>query len=106
MPKALIFMLKLCLAVGGGHFSPLVRSRAAIVLSRALKARGVCSVASTTVGTPAEGKSRSALDEIDKDGRFVRTPSLFRDKISSEPGARFPPAKGRYHLYIRFDSSK
>jgi len=54
------------------------------------------------VGTPAEGKSRSALDEIDKDGRFVRTPSLFRDKISSEPGARFPPAKGRYHLYISY----
>lgn len=32
----------------------------------------------------------------DKDGHFRRQPSKFRDWISSEAGARFPPEKDRY----------
>lgn len=36
----------------------------------------------------------------DKDGHFKRKPSSFRNTISSEPGAEFPPEKGRYHLYV------
>jgi len=32
----------------------------------------------------------------DKDGHFRRQPSKFRDWISSEAGARFPPEKARY----------
>lgn len=29
-------------------------------------------------------------------------PTVWLDFISSEPGARFPPAKGRYHLYLSY----
>lgn len=36
----------------------------------------------------------------DKDGQFRRQKSTFRDFISNEPGAQFPPEKGRYHLYV------
>ncbi|KIH93734.1 glutathione S-transferase [Sporothrix brasiliensis 5110] len=34
------------------------------------------------------------------DGSFVRPDSEFRQTISSEPGARYPPEKGRYALYF------
>jgi glutathionyl-hydroquinone reductase len=30
------------------------------------------------------------------------TPSTFRDWVSSEPGARFQPEPGRYHLYVMY----
>lgn len=33
-------------------------------------------------------------------GAFERAASKFRERISSEPGARFAPAKGRYHLFV------
>ncbi|KAK9371366.1 glutathione S-transferase [Lipomyces kononenkoae] len=35
-----------------------------------------------------------------QDGEFRRKPSSFRNFISREPGAQYPPEKGRYHLYI------
>ncbi|KAI1083637.1 glutathione S-transferase [Whalleya microplaca] len=38
----------------------------------------------------------------DKSGEFKRQSSVFRDFISAEPGARFPPEKGRYHLYVSY----
>ncbi|KAH7031067.1 glutathione S-transferase [Microdochium trichocladiopsis] len=38
----------------------------------------------------------------DKSGEFKRQVSSFRDWISSEPGAKFPPEKGRYHLYVSY----
>lgn len=34
------------------------------------------------------------------DGHFKRQTSSFRDTI--EPNGRFPPAKGRYHLYVSY----
>lgn len=36
----------------------------------------------------------------DKDGRFRRPDSKFRNWISSEPGAQFPPEKDRYVMYL------
>jgi putative glutathione S-transferase len=39
-------------------------------------------------------------DSRDKKGAFIRPESAFRDSISSAPGARFPPEKDRYVLYI------
>lgn len=39
----------------------------------------------------------TSLAEV-KDGRFVRTASVYRNKI--EKGGEFPPAAGRYHLYV------
>ncbi|KAI1734377.1 ubiquitin-activating enzyme E1 1 [Xylaria scruposa] len=38
----------------------------------------------------------------DKSGEFKRQASSFRDWISNEPGAKFPPEKGRYHLYVSY----
>ncbi|KAG0335599.1 S-glutathionyl-(chloro)hydroquinone reductase [Podila horticola] len=36
----------------------------------------------------------------DKTGEFKRQVSTFRDAIVDEPGAKFPPEAGRYHLYV------
>jgi hypothetical protein len=36
------------------------------------------------------------------DGVFKRKESSFRRFISRQPGAEFPPEKGRYHLYISY----
>lgn len=33
-------------------------------------------------------------------GAFVRDTSAFRDTVGDEPDARFPAARGRYHLYV------
>lgn len=38
----------------------------------------------------------------DKSGEFKRQQSAFRNWISREPGAQFPPEKGRYHLYVSY----
>jgi glutathionyl-hydroquinone reductase len=42
------------------------------------------------------------VDPKDKSGEFKRQQSVFRDWISNEPGAEFPPEKGRYHLYVSY----
>lgn len=34
------------------------------------------------------------------EGEFIRQESRFRQTISTEPGATYPPEKGRYHLYV------
>lgn len=44
--------------------------------------------------------SHTALDEITKDGAFKRTASGFRDVVSPDAGAKYPPAANRYHLYV------
>ncbi|KAK1999090.1 glutathione S-transferase [Colletotrichum falcatum] len=38
----------------------------------------------------------------DKDGNFQRPATVLRNFISREPGSRFPPEKGRYHLYVSY----
>lgn len=38
----------------------------------------------------------------DKSGEFKRQVSSFRDSISREAGAKYPPEKGRYHLYVSY----
>jgi glutathionyl-hydroquinone reductase len=42
------------------------------------------------------------VDPKDKSGEFKRQVSSFRDWIEDKPGAKYPPAKGRYHLYISY----
>ncbi|KAL6244764.1 S-glutathionyl-(chloro)hydroquinone reductase [Rhinocladiella similis] len=37
-----------------------------------------------------------------KKGEFVRPATQFRNFISREPGARFPPEPNRYHLYVSY----
>lgn len=36
----------------------------------------------------------------DAAGNYLRPPSQFRDRISSAPNHPYPPAAGRYHLYV------
>jgi putative glutathione S-transferase len=43
-------------------------------------------------------KARTSLDEMDKEGSFIRKPSTFRNTI--ETGGRFEPEADRYHLYV------
>lgn len=45
-------------------------------------------------GKPGEG------DSSQPKGSFKRKPTDFHDVVSSEPGARFQPEVGRYHLYV------
>ncbi|OJD40474.1 glutathione s-transferase [Diplodia corticola] len=42
------------------------------------------------------------VDPKDKSGEFKRQTSVFRNFISSKPGAEFPAEKGRYHLYVSY----
>lgn len=39
-------------------------------------------------------------DEQSDDGSFDRQEDAFRDWVSDEAGAQFPPEAGRYHLYV------
>ena len=42
------------------------------------------------------------VDPKDKSGEFKRAQSAFRNWISKEQGAEFPPEKDRYHLYVSY----
>lgn len=46
------------------------------------------------------GKPRTAIDEMSADGAFKRKDSAWRNWISSEDGADFPPEADRYHLFV------
>jgi len=46
-------------------------------------------------GTVAEAP-KDPIGYADADGQVRRKPSTFRSWISKEPGAEFPPEKGRY----------
>lgn len=55
--------------------------------------------------TMATGNSAKITDWVnpnDKSGEFKRQASVFRNFISRESGAEFPPEKGRYHLYVSY----
>eukprot|EP00467_Chlorarachnion_reptans_P015497 CAMPEP_0114504250 /NCGR_PEP_ID=MMETSP0109-20121206/10105_1 /TAXON_ID=29199 /ORGANISM="Chlorarachnion reptans, Strain CCCM449" /LENGTH=395 /DNA_ID=CAMNT_0001682381 /DNA_START=56 /DNA_END=1243 /DNA_ORIENTATION=+ len=84
-------MMMLSAGALGSSFAPRAGARASIRLRSANALRAFAS---------GGDNARSALDESDVKGRFVRTPSLFRNKISKEEGERFPPARDRYHLYV------
>ncbi|KAK4454377.1 glutathione S-transferase Gst3 [Podospora aff. communis PSN243] len=57
-----------------------------------------------TMAAPSkeEPKITDWVPKNDKTGEFKRQQSSFRDFISREPGARFAPEKGRYHLYVSY----
>lgn len=42
----------------------------------------------------------TAQADVSKEGAFQRVDSAWRNFVSSEPGARFPPEANRYHLYV------
>ncbi len=43
--------------------------------------------------------TENILTNHDEKGLYYKRPSVFRDRISNEPGATFPAEPGRYHLY-------
>ncbi|XRM45087.1 S-glutathionyl-(chloro)hydroquinone reductase [Aspergillus tubingensis] len=55
-----------------------------------------------TMATGNNGKITDWVNPNDKSGEFKRQTSVFRNWISREPGAQFPPEKGRYHLYVSY----
>jgi len=52
--------------------------------------------------TGNESKITDWVSPHDKTGEFKRGQSAFRNFISKEPGAQFPPEKDRYHLYVSY----
>ncbi|OHF01456.1 glutathione S-transferase [Colletotrichum orchidophilum] len=56
----------------------------------------------TDEGIPQAGKITEWVKLNDKTGEFKRQQSSFRNFISREEGAPFPPEKGRYHLYVSY----
>lgn len=46
--------------------------------------------------------SRTTLDEVTADGELKRVEAAWRDWISSDEGAKFPPEKDRYHLFVSY----
>lgn len=72
-------------------------------------ARAYTSPSSRPLASPTMAKatgSNPSKDDIlkwaSKDGSFKRKASAFRNFISKEPGAEFPPEAGRYHLYVSY----
>ncbi len=43
-----------------------------------------------------------AYESTNEEGEFERQKTPFRDWIRDEPGARFQPESGRYHLYVSY----
>lgn len=53
------------------------------------------------MGLLVDGKWQDKWYDTDgNDGKFKRESSSFRNTISTEAGAEFPPQSGRYHLYV------
>ena len=52
--------------------------------------------------TGNESKITDWVPAHDKTGEFKRGQSAFRNFISRESGAQFPPEKDRYHLYVSY----
>lgn len=49
-----------------------------------------------------QDKKDDILNWAGKDGSFKRQQSQFRNWIENKPGAKFPPEKDRYHLYVSY----
>jgi putative glutathione S-transferase len=62
-----------------------------------LKATATTTTTTTTTYSKRTN-SRTALDEMGKDGSFKRTDSAWRNWVS--PGGKHPPAAGRYHVFV------
>ncbi|KAL4951838.1 glutathione S-transferase [Aspergillus filifer] len=59
-------------------------------------------VPARAMATGNRDKITNWVNPNDKSGEFKRQASVFRNWISREQGAEFPPEKGRYHLYVSY----
>lgn len=67
--------------------------------------RLLCDPPSADTVLPQASTTAKVTDWVtpgDKSGEFKRQVSSFRDWISREAGAQYPPEKGRYHLYVSY----
>ncbi|HEX2729829.1 MAG TPA: glutathione S-transferase family protein [Rubrobacteraceae bacterium] len=51
-------------------------------------------------GMMVEGEWKTESQLQDSDGRFVRSRTSFRDRVTADGSSGFPAEAGRYHLYI------
>ncbi|KAI9822964.1 MAG: S-glutathionyl-(chloro)hydroquinone reductase [Phylliscum demangeonii] len=54
------------------------------------------------MATGGPNKISQWVDPADKSGEFKRSISTFRERISTTEGAKYAPAKDRYHLYVSY----
>ncbi len=52
------------------------------------------------LGMMVDGKWTTNWNERDQSGKFNRSPTKFRDRITADGSSGFPAASGRYHLYV------
>lgn len=52
------------------------------------------------LGMMVDGKWTTTWNQQDQSGKFNRTPTTFRDRITADGSSGFPAASGRYHLYV------
>lgn len=52
------------------------------------------------LGMMVDGKWTTEWNERDQSGKFNRTPTKFRDRITADGSSGFPAVSGRYHLYV------
>jgi glutathionyl-hydroquinone reductase len=54
------------------------------------------------MGQLIDGKWHTGWYAPDKEGRFQRPPTVFRERITADGSSGFPAEAGRYHLYISY----
>ncbi|KND90011.1 Glutathione S-transferase omega-like 2 [Tolypocladium ophioglossoides CBS 100239] len=64
--------------------------------------REILAVIVTSKQQASSGHVTDWVNPGDKSGEFKRQVSSFRDWISRESGAKYPPEKGRYHVYVSY----
>jgi glutathionyl-hydroquinone reductase len=52
------------------------------------------------MGMLVEGKWKTEGLPRDREGRFVRSTTTFRDRVTADGSSGFPAEEGRYHLYV------
>ena len=52
------------------------------------------------MGMLVEGEWRTENSFANKEGRFVRSETSFRDRVTADGSSGFPAEAGRYHLYV------
>ena len=54
------------------------------------------------LGMMVDGKWQSSRNQEDKEGRFIRPATTFRESIAADGSTPYAPEKGRYHLYVSY----
>ncbi len=52
------------------------------------------------LGMLVDGEWKTSRSQEDKDGKFVRPSTTFRDRITADGSSGYPAEAGRYHLYV------